>query len=142
MNRQTTHQLEKVLALADSAHDGEAAAAVRKARQLLSRDGLSFSDLARAAQRPSFGLSFFSSSGPKAQLELQLVRLRQQLQELQSEIQAQAVETEVWRSRAEEMERKLGLTQPQAKRRNSVAKDTTAEKLWDLGQSLQEDVSE
>ena len=49
MNRQILNKLDKVLALADSDHDGEALVAVRKARQMLSNDGLSFGDLARVA---------------------------------------------------------------------------------------------
>lgn len=137
MNRQSTDQLEKVLALADSSHDGEAVVAVRKARQLLSRDGLNFGDLARAAGRPQFPIPFFSAA-PRAQLEIQLVRMRQELQELQADREMLAAQTEFWRARADELKRNLSQVETQAKRWQDIARDTV-EKLWALGQSIQND---
>src|SRR5262245_30459935 len=109
MNKEATNQLEKVLALADSSHDGEAVVAVRKARQMLSRDGLNFGDLARAAGRSHF-LPFFTS-GPKAQLENQLVHMRQQLQEMQADATMLQAQMEHWKGRAEDLERKYTATQ-------------------------------
>ena len=130
MDRRSSDQLEKVLALADSAHDFEAAVAVRKARQMLARNGLAFGDLARAASRSGF--SFFSNN---SRLESHAVRLRQQLQDMQADLLAQAAQTEFWRSRAAELERGLSASRDDVARWQRLARDV-AEKLWDLGQSI------
>ena len=133
-------QLDKVLALADSNHDGEAVVAVRKARQLLSRDGLSFGDLARAASRkPGMSLPFgFRSASTVTHLEVEVVRLRQKLDDLQDAMQTKTAQAEQWRRRAEELEIKSQTSQAEARRWQKLARDTV-EKLWDLGQSLRDE---
>jgi len=134
MDRRTSDQLEKVLALADSAHDFEAAVAVRKARQMLARDGLAFGDLARAASRSGISFPFFSSAN--SQLENHAVRLRQQLQNMQADLLAQTAQTEFWRDRASELERNLSTTRTEVGRWQRLARDV-AEKLWDLGREIE-----
>ena len=140
MNPQSMHQLEKILALADSTYDGEAVVAVRKARQMLLRDGLNFGDLARAAiKKPSRSLSLGLFSGVSvAQLECELAQLRQQIGDLQNDMQAQTLQAETWRHKAVELEQKLNTSQAEAHRWRQLARDTV-EKLWDLGQSMQQD---
>ncbi|MDX2028698.1 MAG: hypothetical protein SFW62_08685 [Alphaproteobacteria bacterium] len=135
MDRRTPDQLDKVLALADSTHEAEAIVAVRKARQMLSRDGLSFGDLARAASthKPkTSGRSFSLFSGSSMNLEVQIALLRQKLDDVQADMQAQGVELELWRRRAGELEQAFQSSQSQAERWRQLARDTV-EKLWNLG---------
>ena len=138
MNRKLSDQLEKVLALADSAHDGEALAALRKGRALLKREGLNFGDLARTANpKPRFNpIAFFS--GASALLEAQLVRLRQQLQDVQADIHSQAAQTEFWRRRTEELEHNLTASRSEAGRWQQLARETAA-KLWVREQPAEDD---
>src|ERR1700743_2075721 len=100
MDQRTFEQLEKVLALADSSHDGEAINALRKARQMLSRDGLSFGDLARIAARPRFNPMSLFAAGNTTQLETQIIHMRQQLQDAKIDLQAQDIQLDFWRRRA------------------------------------------
>ncbi len=133
MDPATSTQLEKVLALADSAHEAEAIVAVRKARQLLSRDGLNFSDLARAAsRRPGLNRAFSSIfSGGQVHLETQLVQLRQKLDDVQKDLQSQAVQLEFWRRRAAEFEQNFYTARSETERWKLLARETV-EKLWEL----------
>lgn len=133
MDQRVSDQLEKVLALADSSHDGEAIIAVRKARQMLSRDGLSFGDLARAV-KPRFSGAFSLFSGHHVHLETEVVRLRQQLQDLQAEMQTQTLQLEFWHRRANELQQNLNLSQSEVERWRQLARET-AEKLWATGQT-------
>jgi hypothetical protein len=138
MNDHVVEQLDKVLALADSSHEGEAVGAVRMARQILSRDGLSFSDLARAASAKSrftLPLSIFSS-GQHVHMEAQVARLQQQVYDLQGEKQDQQTQIDFWRRRAFELEQQLNLSLSDAQRWRQLARETV-EKLWDLGQSVE-----
>lgn len=139
MSKPPTPQLDKVLALADSSHDAEALVAVRMARQMLSRDGLCFSDLARAAQKPRVNLPFGFLSGQHiVNLETEILKLRQELEDLRTEKVAHELQADVWRQRAVELEQKLSSSLTEAARWRQVARDTV-EKLWDLGQSIQDD---
>lgn len=136
MNQRQTDQLDKILALADSSHDGEAVGAVRMARQMLSRDGLSFGDLARAANhrsRFSFSRSLFAGSAPAHRLESRVMELQQRLGDMAREYQTQATQLEFWQRRALEAEQQLNLSLTDAQRWKQIARDT-AEKLWDIGQ--------
>lgn len=137
MNDQTVTQLDKVLALADSNHEGEAVVAVRKARQILSRDGLCFGDLARAAatkSRFTLPVSFFS--GQQVHLEAQVARLQQQVYDLQREQQDLQTQSDFWRRRAFDLEQQLNISSADAQRWRQLARETV-EKLWDIGQSIQ-----
>ena len=139
MNERVQEQLDKILALADSSHDGEAVVAVRKARQMLSRDGLNFSDLARAAYtqqsyvKSSSVLSFFSS--PRDVMETQNSHLRQQLDDLRAQMQTQDLQLDFWRRRAMELEQNSQHAQSEAERWKKLASDT-ANRLWEIGKSV------
>lgn len=133
MNHQTAEQLDKILALADSGHEAEALGAVRMARRVLSRDGLSFGDLARvAAQRSRFSLSRSLFSSANVGLEMQLTRLQQQLSALENLRDDQAAELEAWRRRAYELEQQLAQSQAESRRWKDIARESL-EKLWDVG---------
>jgi hypothetical protein len=139
MNQRIHEQLDKILALADSSHDGEAVVAVRKARQILTRDGLSFGDLARAASTgvssaKSSGLFSFLS-GHRDYLESQVHHLRQQVEDLQAQMQTQDLQLDFWRRRAIELEQNNSTAAAEAERWKKLAKET-AERLWDVGHHL------
>lgn len=137
MQERLVEQLDKVLALADSSHEGEAVGAVRMARQILSRGGLSFGDLARAAStrsRFTLPLSLFSSQ--TVHLEAQIARLQQQVYDLQNERQNQELQIDFWRKRAAELEQHLNLSNSESQRWRQLARETV-EKLWDVGQAAQ-----
>ncbi|WP_247874027.1 hypothetical protein [Azospirillum sp. TSH58] len=127
-------KLAKVLAMAESEHQGEAQSALRAARIMLSRAGLSFRDLARGA-RP---LSATPEPPPAASapppdrppppdqlvqglrrqvrdLELEVAGLKRQLEKSNGDMERQREEADRWRGLARE----------------------TAEKLWDLGKALE-----
>ncbi len=133
-------QLDKILALADSSHDGEALVAVRKARQLLSRDGLSFGDLARAAssQRGEGGAVFSFLSGPRPHLDSELSHLRQQLEDLRADMQTQDLQLDFWRRRAMDLEQNALHAAREAERWKTLARET-ADRLWEIGQSISEE---
>jgi hypothetical protein len=136
MDQRVSDQLDKVLALADSSHDAEAVVAVRKARQMLSRDGLSFADLARAAYKPRVSRPFSIFSGAQMHMEAQLVQLRQKLDDLQTDVQAQNFQINFWRGRATELEQNFHAARSEAERWRRLARETV-EKLWDLGQGIE-----
>jgi hypothetical protein len=139
MNDRIHEQLDKILALADSSHDGEAVVAVRKARQMLNRDGLSFGDLARAAvKQGSTGKAagmFSFLSAHKDHLESEVGYLRQQLEDLQAQMQTQDLQLDFWRRRATDLEQSSTQAYHEAERWKKLARDT-AERLWDIGQSI------
>jgi hypothetical protein len=142
MNDRLSEQLDKILALADSTHDGEALVAVRKARQIMSRDGISFGDLARAAANgqtpgrpvPRTGMFSFLSSH-NDHLESQIVHMRQQLEDLRAQMQTQDLQLDFWRRRATDLEQSSTQATYDAERWKKLARET-AEKLWDIGQSI------
>lgn len=135
MNQRQVDQLDKVLALADSNHEGEAVGAVRMARQMLSRDGLSFGDLAKAASSTKVKIPFSRSlfSGQVVHLEAQIAELQQIVNDLRSDGQNHSTQIDFWRRRAFEMEQQLNLSQSETQRWKQLARET-AEKLWDISQ--------
>jgi hypothetical protein len=136
MNEHIQEQLDKILALADSNHEGEAVGAVRKARQILTRDGLSFGDLARAASRQTRGSGVFSFlPGQKDHLESQIHHLRQQLEDLQAQMQTQDLQLDFWRRRATDLEHSSTQAFHEAERWKKLARET-AERLWDIGKDI------
>ncbi len=137
MDDHHTEQLDKILALADSNHEGEAVVAVRKAREMLLRDGLSFGDLARIASSRSHskGGVFAFMSGQREYMETQLYHLRQQLDDMQAQMQTQDLQLDFWRRRAIDLEQKMQHVQSEAEKWRKLAGDTT-NRLWDLGRSL------
>lgn len=135
MNERRVEQLDKVLALVDSSHEGEAVGAVRMARQMLERDGLSFGDLAKAAAtgRSRFHFSRPLFSGQVVHLEAHIAQLQQIINDLQNDNQNQTTQIDFWRRRAFEMEQQLNLSQSESQRWKQLARET-AEKLWDISQ--------
>lgn len=128
-------KLAKVLAMAESEHQGEALSALRAARIMLSRAGLSFRDLAERA-RPGAAFEPHPSSvvppatpaqppppdqlvqGLRRQvrdLELELATLRRQLDRAAGDLDRHRDEADRWRKLARE----------------------TAEQLWDVGKALE-----
>ena len=126
-------KLAKVLAMAESEHQGEALSALRAARIMLSRAGMNFRDLADGARpRPAAGAPSPEAPPPPAKappadevalalrrqvtdLERELAALKRQLDKTSGELDKQKDEADRWRSLARE----------------------TAEKLWDLGKALE-----
>jgi hypothetical protein len=142
MNERAQEQLDKILALADSDHEGEAVVAVRKAREMLSRDGLSFGDLARAAltgarMRPSTGMMSFLP-GQRDHMEALIHQLRQEIDDLRNEMQLQGVQLQFWRHRATDLEQNNQQVHSEAERWKNLARET-AERLWDIGQSVRQE---
>lgn len=127
-------KLAKVLAMAESEHQGEALSALRAARIMLSRAGMSFKDLAAGA-RPTRAEPQPEPPRPAAppdrapppdqvvqglrrqvgDLEREISHLRRALDKVNGELDRQRDETGRWRTLARE----------------------TAEKLWDLGKALE-----
>lgn len=138
MDQKAADQLEKVLALAESNHDSEAASAVRKAREILAREGLGFGDLARAATGSLPRRTGFFFSSHRTHSEHQLNELRIKLADLESRFEAQTLQTDMWRARASDLERHFNQQLSEAERWKALARET-AEKLWDLGQSIKSD---
>ncbi|MFA4993794.1 MAG: hypothetical protein WC521_00600 [Bdellovibrionales bacterium] len=138
MDKRAPEQLDKILALADSNHEGEAVVAVRKARQLLLRDGLSFGDLARAVSTntkvKSPGVFSFLTGG-REYMESQIHHLRQQVEDYKSQLQTQDFQLDFWRRRAFDLEQASQHAQSEADRWKKLASDT-ADRLWDIGRSI------
>ncbi len=134
MNQEAATQLEKILALADSDQPGEALGALRKARQMLEREGLSFGELARSAQRARFGLNLpFFSGQQVAQLESHVMKLELKLEQLQDEKSNQQAQIDFWRRRAMDLEQQLSISAADSQRWRQMARETI-EKLWDINQ--------
>jgi len=133
MNQRPIDQLEKVLALADSDHEGEALGALRMARRLLERNGLSFSDLARSVRQAGFPPRPFFFSGAQVQLEAKIEQLQDDLSAHVEQNDSLSTQIEFWRRRAFELEQMLNLNQAETARWKEMARET-AERLWDLGQ--------
>ncbi|MDD3029446.1 MAG: hypothetical protein PHS57_04090 [Alphaproteobacteria bacterium] len=138
MDKSSTERLDKILALADSNHEGEAVVAVRKAREILLRDGLSFGDLARAVLNQTQikspeTLAFLT--GGREHMESKIRHLNQQVSALQSELQTQDFQLDFWRRRAFDLEHASQNAQTEAERWKKLASET-ADRLWELGRSL------
>lgn len=126
-------KLAKVLALAESDHQGEALSALRAARIMLSRAGMTFKDLAAGARpvpRPEPPPPPEPSPPATApSLDLLIQALRRQVSDLERELsglqrQFDKVTTDADRQREE------------ADRWRTLARET-AEKLWDMGKALE-----
>lgn len=136
MTQDFTRQLNKVFALIESDHEGEALGAMRMLRRLLDKEGLSFSDLAQTAIKGSFSFTkpFFSPA---------LVQQEARNEQLQEDIKAHveqnenlSAQIEFWRRRTFEVEQLLNVHKAEAERWREMARET-AEKLWDVGQLAQ-----
>jgi len=131
MNIINRTRLLKVLALADSSHDGEALAAVRVARQLLAQEGLSFADITKVTPP----LAAVLPSTPQDHtarvrgLETQVADLQARLLEVQRQLQERNVALVAANTRVHQLENNAG---------RNLARET-ANKLWDIGQEIAED---
>lgn len=138
MDDRGTEQLEKILALADSSHDNEALVAVRKARQMLSRDGLSFGALARAASANTYVKSpgvFSFLTGGREVAESQNYHLRQQVEDLKAQLQTQDFQLDFWRRRVADLEQSCQHAQSEAERWKKLASET-ADRLWEIARTV------
>lgn len=132
-------KLAKVLAMAESDHQGEALSALRAARIMLSRAGLSFRDLAQvarsggpAAEPPPIIVTPVEE--PRAPVrppppdEL-VLSLRRQVRELEAELSG-------LRRQLDKAAGEADRQREEADRWKALARDT-AEKLWDMGKALE-----
>lgn len=135
-------RLDKVLALVDSDMEGEALTALRKARQMLAKDGLTFEDLARAANgegtarislKTPFGLL---TDAQQHELEIKLADAQRKAEVMQYDLGERDQRLRLWQRKAMELERKLGATESEANKWKELARET-AEKLWDLGAAIE-----
>lgn len=147
MTDRISEQLEKVLALADSTHEGEALGALRMARRLMEREGLTFADLASAARRQQFSMTRSLFLGSNAQWEAKVDQLLDELNAHVEQNQNLSSQIAHWRQRAFDLEQMLRLNRSETERWKDMARET-AERLWDLGQiaraeaALQDTVSD
>jgi DNA-binding transcriptional MerR regulator len=124
-------KLAKVLALAESDHQGEAQSALRAARIMLARAGLSFRDLAVAARQPGPRLEPPARPHPPVVVteSLDTGALRSQLRDLEQRLED--MEQALARERED-----LARQRQETKRWHQLARET-AEQLWDVGKVLE-----
>lgn len=135
-NNRVLDQIDKILALADSDHDGEALGALRMARRMLMREGLCFTDLVSSARRGNLmkPQSFFCPE--QVRLEAQIDELSEEISAHIEQNQSLSGQVDFWRRRAFELEQMLAMNQAEANRWKEMARET-AERLWDIGQMAQ-----
>jgi Protein of unknown function (DUF2786) len=100
-------KLNKVLALADSGHDGEAMAALRAARTLLTSDGVSLSHVLQSAIAERRNEVVQVRGGVVVSLQKEVIHLQMQLVKAQRDLREQIAESHHWRKTAEDNARKL-----------------------------------
>ena len=140
MTKRPSTQLDKVLALADSDHEGEALGALRMLKRLLERDNITFSDMAQATRKPGFSITRSFFSGAQVELEAKIEQMHEDLRAHVEQNESLTTQIEFWRRRAFELEQLLTMTQAEANRWKQTARET-AERLWDLGQIAQAQAS-
>ncbi|MDD3181715.1 MAG: hypothetical protein PHD48_02780 [Alphaproteobacteria bacterium] len=133
MNQRIADQLEKILALTDSDHEGEALGALRMVRRLLEREGISFAALAQVARRGASVFSQPSFSGAQVQLEAKIDQLMDEIDAHVEQNSNLSSQIDTWRRRSFELEQMLAMNQSETTRWKEIARET-AERLWDLGQ--------
>ncbi|MCL2474035.1 MAG: hypothetical protein FWF23_03945 [Alphaproteobacteria bacterium] len=147
MDDRSTQQLDKILALADSSHDAEALVAVRKARQMLSKDGLRFSDLAKVAAYPAClknvksPSAFSFLSGGREYMASQIAHLKQRAEDLAQQLQTQDMQMIFWKRRITELEGDNLKYKEEIEKWKRLAQET-ADKLWELGNSIEKEEKE
>ncbi|HBM90511.1 MAG TPA: hypothetical protein DD400_01340 [Rhodospirillaceae bacterium] len=136
MSQHLGDQLDKIFALLDSNHEGEALGAMRMLGRILEREALNFSDLAHAARKGNFSLarSFFSPS--QVQLEAKVEQMHEDLRAHVEQNESLTTQLEFWRRRSGELEQLLNLNKAEAERWKEIARQT-ADRLWDMGQLTQ-----
>ncbi|MBP7251968.1 MAG: hypothetical protein KBA75_00625 [Alphaproteobacteria bacterium] len=136
MNNANRIRLLKVLALADSSHDGEAVAAVRAARQLLAQDGMSFADLANGAV-DIVSLAQDNVTQLRS-LEVQVTDLQRRLLDALRQLHDRNQTLTTVNSKLQLLEQNAEKTKGEVEKWRNLARDT-ANKLWDIGQQIAED---
>jgi len=136
MNDNVQARLLKILALADSSHDGEAVAAVRMAKQLLAQQGKSFADLARGMVGVLPVLR--DDSATLRVMEMRVTDLQRRLQEAQQQVQERGTALAAVNYRVQQLEQSATRAQTEVEKWRNLARDT-ANKLWDIGQQIAED---
>ena len=111
MDRLAVDRLNKVLALTDSAHDGEALAALRVTRNLLNHNGMNLSHLLQKAvseDTPAAPqLEFVRvSQDVVVRLQREVISLQKRIAVLQNRLYEQQAEVNYWRNLAEDMQKK------------------------------------
>ncbi len=101
MNDGALERLSKVIALADSAHDGEALAALRATRNMLRHDGVELSSVLQDAMRSRVSNFVRPSMDIVTSLQREVVALQRQLAAAQKELREQRLETRHWQLKAE-----------------------------------------
>jgi len=131
--RMDAQKLAKILALAESDHQGEALSALRAARVILARDGMNLRDLALAAGGPARPASPPVTETPtppvKPSDEAVIVGLRRQVQDLERENASLGRKLNRMRTANEHHREEVEHWRTLAQR--------TAEQLWDLGKALE-----
>lgn len=107
MSTTALDKLSKVLALADSGHDGEAMAALRAARTMLHGDGLNLSHVLQTAITERRNEVVQVRGGVVTSLQREVVQLQFQLAKVQRDLREQQTETQHWKKMAEDGNRKL-----------------------------------
>ena len=138
-DRQSLDKLVKVLALADSAQEGEALAALRAARQLMEKLRLSFADMVMAA----FRLRTRGGWRPDAAADAYIQSLQDQVRDLmqrtsllQRSLDVQTQRAQMAQKAAEMAAVALARAKTDNDQWRHLARDT-AEKLWDLGRQME-----
>lgn len=127
-------KLSKVLALVESEHQGEALSALRAARIILARDGMTFRDLA-GAFRPARSDPPPTPERPPSppdrppSNEAQLAGLRRQVADLEADNDKLTRKIDRMRGDAERLREDVDHWRALARE--------TAEQLWDLGKALE-----
>lgn len=107
MSASALDKLSKVLALADSGHDGEAMAALRAARTMLHGDGVNLSHVLQTAIAERRNEVVQVRGGVVTSLQREVVQLQFQLAKAQRDLREQQAETQHWKKMAEDGNRKL-----------------------------------
>lgn len=136
----------KVLALVESDHHGEAQSALRAARIMLAKAGMSFRDLAGlvedptpgAAPRPSPVRARSSPSAPSATPAPPASHDAQsrRIQELEQEVLALEQQVAELRRTREQQKRELARQKEETTRWHKLARETV-ERLWDIGKTIE-----
>lgn len=137
----------KILSMADSEHHGEALSALRAARFMLEREGMSFRDLANAFR---IGPRLEGPREESSELELDVESAREAAEAAMASRDAMAAHVEFLQKNLNELEHQVRLLKrladrhkraevkqrEEAERWKALARET-AEKLWDLGKALE-----
>lgn len=130
-------KLSKVLALADSGHDGEAMAALHAARRLLRTDGVNLSDVLQEAldDRQNY---VQVRGGIVNALQRDVIAMQVRLSEMHRDLREQQKETQHWKKLAEENTRKLKTAAADNERLRQITR-TMATQLSGMLQALEDE---